>query len=164
MQESHQFKNNLDQSRLRTAILATAIVIASLISSGQNPRAENQASKNNSEIPEAPLGVSWPGSTPELFAPRVVNTDCIEINLVFNRDYTELFFSRIVDKLSYIFTCRLVDGTWTAPERLELMTEGSEAVDMALSPDEQSLYFLGITPEGDKTQSDIWVSGRTDEG
>ena len=126
--------------------------------------AHAQEQSNVASTATAPLGVSWPGSTPELFAPGVVNTDSIEINLVFNRDYTELFFSRIVDKLSYIFTCRLIDGAWTAPEPLELMPAGGEAVDMALSPDEQSLYFLGITPEGDKTQDDIWVSERTDEG
>ncbi len=83
---------------------------------------------------------------------------------MFDRGYTELFFSRIVDKVSFIYTCRLVRGTWTAPECLELMPAGGEAVDMALSPDEQSLYFLGITPEGNETQSDIWVSERTDKG
>ena len=161
---SHRLKDNSGQSGLRTAILATAIVLASLISSGQDSHAENQEGRSKAVTSDAPLGVSWPGSTPELFAPGVVNTDSIEINLVFSRDYTELFFSRIVNKLSYIFTCRLIDGAWTAPERLELMPEGGEAVDMALSPDEQSLYFLGITPDGNEAQSDIWVSDRTDEG
>jgi len=39
----------------------------------------------------APLDASWPGSTPELFAPGVVNTDGVEINLIFDLDYTELF-------------------------------------------------------------------------
>jgi hypothetical protein len=114
----------------------------------------------------APLDTPWPGSTPELFAPGVVNTDGVEINLVFDRDYTELFFARTVDKVFFVYTSRLVDGTWTAPERLDLYPEGisGEAVDMALSPDEQSLYFLGITPEGATTQSDIWVSERTDDG
>ena len=114
----------------------------------------------------APLDTSWPGSTPELFAPGVVNTDGVEINLVFDRDTTELFFARTVDKVFFVYTSRLVDGTWTAPERLKLYPEGvrAEAVDMALSPDEQSLYFLGITPEGETTQSDIWVSERTDGG
>ncbi len=114
----------------------------------------------------APFDGSWPGSTPELFAPGVVNTDGVEINLVFDRDNTELFFARTVDKVFFVYTSRLVDGTWTAPERLDFYPEGvhAEAVDMALSPDEQSLYFLGITPEGETTQSDIWVSERTDEG
>ncbi len=114
----------------------------------------------------APFATGWPGSTPELFAPGVVNTDGVEINLVFSRDLTELFFARTMDKVFFVYTSRLVDGTWTSPERLDLYPEGisGEAVDMALSPDEQSLYFLGITSEGETTQSDIWASERTDDG
>ena len=66
----------------------------------------------------APHDTSWPGSTPELFAPGVVNTDGIEINLVFDRDNTELFFDRTADKVFFVYTSRLVDGAWPAPERL----------------------------------------------
>ena len=57
----------------------------------------------------APLDASWPGSTPELFAPGVVNTDGVEINLVFDRDNTELFFARTVDKVFFVYTSRLED-------------------------------------------------------
>jgi hypothetical protein len=71
----------------------------------------------------APLDTSWPGSSPELLAPGVVNTDGVEINLVFDLDYTELFFARTVDKVFFIFTCRVVDGTWTAPERLDIVLQ-----------------------------------------
>jgi len=87
-----------------------------------------------------PPPLPGPGRTPELFAPGVVNTDGVEINLVFNRDGTELFFARTVDKVFFIYTSRLVDGAWTAPERLDLYPEGvrGEAVDMALSPDGDS--------------------------
>lgn len=115
---------------------------------------------------EAPLGTTWPDGKPELFAPGVVNTDGVEINLVFNAEYTELFFSRTVDKLFSIYTSGLVDGTWTEPERLELYGKEirGEAVDMALSPDGRFLYFLGITSDGDTTQDDIWVSERTKGG
>jgi hypothetical protein len=114
----------------------------------------------------APLGTRWPGRTPELFAPGVVNTDGVEINLVFDRDMTELFFARTVDKVFVIHTSRLVGGAWTAPARLDLYPAGvhGEAVDMALSPDGRSLYFLGITPEGGATQRDIWVAERRDAG
>lgn len=114
----------------------------------------------------APFDTAWPGSKPELFAPGVVNTDGVEINLVFDRDGTELFFARTENKLFSIYTARLVDGAWTAPERLDLYPEGidGEAVDMALSPDGQLLYFLGITGEAEAEQSDIWVSERLDKG
>jgi hypothetical protein len=121
---------------------------------------------SNAVASPAPLGASWPGRTPELFAPGVVNSDGIEINLVFNRDYTELFFARSEDRLFSIYTSRLANGEWSAPERLELYPEDvrAEAVDMALSPDEQSLYFLGIVYREESAQSDIWVADRTDAG
>ena len=118
---------------------------------------------------QAPLGVTWPGRTPDLFAPGVVNTDGIEINLVFNKAYTELFFARRIDGVFAIYTSRLAPDGWTTPEKLDLFPDNpaARAVDMALSPDEQALYFLGILPgktEGDDTETDIWVSDRTPAG
>jgi len=117
----------------------------------------------------APFGTSWPGSTPELFAPGVVNTDGVEINLVFDRDTTELFFARTTNRIFYIYTSRLVDGAWTSPERLDLYPEGvhGRAVDMALSPDGQSLYFLGImgadySTQGDRDRCGDLLDGRCD--
>jgi hypothetical protein len=117
----------------------------------------------------APLEVTWPGRTPELFAPGVVNTDGIEINLVFNKAYTELFFARRIDGVFAIHTSRLAADGWTTPEKLDLFPDNraAGAVDMALSPDEHALYFLGILPgktEGDDTERDIWVSDRTPTG
>ena len=117
----------------------------------------------------APFGTAWPGRTPELFAPGVVNSDGIEINLVFDRAMTELFFARRVDGVFAIFTARLESGGWTAPEKLDLFPDDptARAVDMALSPDERALYFLGIVPaetEGEDDRRDIWVSDRTPGG
>ncbi len=42
-----------------------------------------------------------PSTTPKLFAPSIVNTDSIELNVVFNYDNTEMFFSRIVNNSFY---------------------------------------------------------------
>jgi Tol biopolymer transport system component len=114
----------------------------------------------------APFDTSWPGDTPELFCPGIVNGDGVEINLVFNPGFTEFFFSRTEDREFSIFTSRLIDGAWSTPERLDLYGEGvrGEAVDMALSPDGRLLYFLGITSEAGKQQRDIWVSERVDAG
>ena len=100
------------------------VCIASLFLLLAFPDAHGQERPNAVPPGAAPLGTSWPGSTPELFAPGVVNTDGVEINLVFNRDYTELFFARTVDKVFFVFTCRVVDGTWTAPERLDINPAG----------------------------------------
>ena len=60
----------------------------------------------------APFGTAWPGSTPELFAPGVVNTDGVEINLVFDRDTTELFFARTTNRIFYIYTSRRYGESW----------------------------------------------------
>ena len=106
--------------------------------------------------------LSWPGSTPERVAEGIINTDALEINLVFNRDYTELYFARVVDGEFRIFRSDNLNGRWTSPRPLALYPEGfqGEAVDMALSPDDQSLYFLGITQDG----ANIWVSNRSGDG
>lgn len=40
----------------------------------------------------------------------------------------------------------------------------AEAVDMALSPDERSLYFWASLTRVRRRRSDIWVSDRTDNG
>jgi hypothetical protein len=117
----------------------------------------------------APFGTEWPGRTPELFAPGVVNSDAIEINLVFDMSMTELFFARRIDGVFAILTARLGPDGWTHPEELELFPDDPSirAVDMALSPDERALYFLGIAPgvtEGEADRRDIWVSDRTAAG
>ena len=108
----------------------------------------------------------WPGNTPELIAPGVINTDGIEINLVFSADCKELFFARSHDRIFSIYTSRFDPDGWSAPERLELFPADptAEAVDMTLSPDGQRLYFLGITGPSDNRATDIWVSKRTEEG
>jgi hypothetical protein len=135
----------------------TVILLASVLADCAAPPADTG---------QAPLETRWPGRTPEIFAPGVVNTDGIEINLVFNKAYTELFFSRSTDRIFAIFTSRLGPNGWTTPEKLDLFPDNpaAEAVDMALSPDEQALFFLGILPgkaEDDETKRNIWVSERT---
>ncbi len=47
-------------------------------------------------------GQKTPGTSPELFASPIVNTNSIELNSVFNSSMTEFFFTRIVNG-SYIF-------------------------------------------------------------
>jgi hypothetical protein len=112
------------------------------------------------------FGSPWPGNTPELIAPGVINTDGIEINLVFTSDYRELFFSRMDDGLSYIYAARRGPSGWYPPERLDLFPDDptAEAVDMALSPDDDKLYFLGITQVDGQAQADIYVSERNGSG
>lgn len=112
------------------------------------------------------FGSPWPGNTPELIAPGVINTDGIEINLVFTKDYREVFFSRMENGVSFIHTAHFGSDGWGAPRRLDLFPNDSaaEAVDMTLSPDGNRLYFLGITKSDGKEQNDIYVSERIASG
>jgi hypothetical protein len=91
-----------------------------------------------------------PSSVPKLFAPNIVNTDSIEINTVFNSSFTELFFTRIIDKKYIIHHSELIDGSWTQPKPIQMFAEQekeSVAIDPSISQDGNTMYFLGISPE-----------------
>ena len=109
------------------------------------------------------LGQKTPGTTPELFAPSLVNTDSVELNAVFNNSMTEFFFTRIVNRSFLIFHSELVDSKWTAPTALQMFPDSNvntTAVDMTLTPDGNTMYFLGANPENEtySAMSDIYRS------
>lgn len=113
------------------------------------------------------FGQTPPGPTPELFAPGVVNTEAIELNGVFSPDVGEFFFTRIVDGVGTMYHAVFDDERWSDPAPLLLYPAQARAlaVDMAVSPDGQALYFLGRHPHADSGQEpgpDIWVSRRVD--
>ena len=105
------------------------------------------------------LGQEPPGTLPELFAQSIVNTDSIELNAVFNNSNTEFFFTRIIEKSFVIHHSELVDGQWTAPQPIQMFPDQeviSTAVDMTVTQDGKTMYFLGRYP-GDAS-ADIFVS------
>ena len=108
-----------------------------------------------------------PGSTPELFAQSIVNTDSIEINVVFNRFYTEMFFTRIMNNRFVIHHSERIDGKWTTPKPLLMFADqesASVAIDPTISQDGETMYFLGISP-GDRlnnSKPDIYRSVKVD--
>lgn len=115
------------------------------------------------------LGQATPGNTPAAFAPGVVNTEAIELNGVFTPDGREFFFARLLDGVGTIHHATLGTGGWSAPTPLEVYGRSVRdlAVDMAVSPDGERLYFLGRHPHAGapaKTTADIWVSHRVDGG
>jgi hypothetical protein len=119
-------------------------------------------------LPDPPYyGQSPPGTTPESFAPGVVNTGAVELNGVFTPDGREFFFARLLDGIGTIFHSTHGPDGWSAPVVLEVYGDGvrSLAVDMAISPDGQSLYFLGEHAHAaapGEPGADIWVSHRVD--
>ena len=118
--------------------------------------------------PEASyLGQQTPGTAPELFAPSIVNTEGIELNAVFNNALTEFFFTRMADGSFVIYHAEFLHGQWTVPKAINLFPgrEGkTTAVDMSLTPDGNTLYFLGIVPENDTLNPppDIYRSHKAD--
>ena len=111
------------------------------------------------------LGQPVPGMTPLLFAPGIVSTDAIELNAVFTPDMREFFFARGSVGEPTIFHSRLTGGAWSAPRELPVYPGQARAlaVDMAVSPDGNELFFLGNyrpSGAGGAVNPDIWRSRR----
>jgi len=108
-----------------------------------------------------------PTAIPKLFAPSIVNTDSIEINTVFNSSFTEMFFTRIINKKFVIHHAELVEGIWNLPKPIQMFTDQekeSVAIDPSISQDGNTMYFLGISPEDllKKSKPDIYTSQKID--
>jgi hypothetical protein len=91
------------------------------------------------------FGQPLPGLIPALFASGIVSTDAIELNGVFAPDMKEFLFTRMVDGIHTMFHSQLVGGAWSTPRPLMLFPGQARAVavDMAVSPDGNELFFLG---------------------
>jgi hypothetical protein len=106
-----------------------------------------------------------PGTSPELFAPTIVNTDSVELNAVFNHSMTEFFFTRMINGSFVIHHAELIDGQWNLPKPIQMFpdTEAiTTAVDMSITSDGKKLYFLGIYPQDSTATSDIYQSEKID--
>ncbi len=118
------------------------------------------------------LGQTLPGEEPILFAPGMVNTGAVELNGVFSPDGEEFFFTRMIDgpdeQAGYPGKLRLIlfhsvytDDGWSKPEPLRLFPDAPHAwaADMSVSPDGQTLYFMGPHPsKGGDVDLNIWAS------
>jgi hypothetical protein len=119
-------------------------------------------SSYNSYLDQKPPGIKL-----ELFAPSIVNTDSIEINTVFNSSFTEMFFTRIINRRFVIHHSELVDGDWTSPRPIQMFVDEereSVAIDPSISQDGNTMYFLGVSPEdrSKKSKPDIYKSQKID--
>ena len=147
---------------MRFAVLVIA-VIAGAAAASYSPPVQNADSQSRY------LGQKPPGLTPERFAPGVVSTAGIEINGVFAPDFREFVFARQLDGVFTLFRSTLEGSKWSAPQPLRLYPGGaaSVAVDMAISPDGQEMFFMGRYKAGvapDERPFDIWMSRKKDGG
>lgn len=108
------------------------------------------------------LNFELPGNKPQLIAPNFINTDSVEINVVFNNAMDECFFMRIVNKHFLIFHTELKQKKWSKPEPIYMFNKDSisHAIDMTLTQDGKTMYFLGVSPRDivDKNPPDIYKS------
>ena len=147
---------------MRFAVLDIA-VIAGAASASDSPPVQSADSQSRY------LGQKPPGLTPERFAPGIVSTAGIEINGVFAPDFREFVFARQLDGVFTLFRSTLEGSKWSAPQPLRLYPGGAAgvAVDMAISPDGQEMFFMGRYKAGvapDERPFDIWMSRKKDGG
>lgn len=104
----------------------------------------------------------FPDNKPQLIALNFINTDSVEINVVFNNAMDECFFMRIVNKHFLIFHTELEQKKWSKPEPIYMFNKDSisHAIDMTLTQDGKIMYFLGVSPQDivDKNPPDIYKS------
>ncbi|MFC4635327.1 hypothetical protein ACFO3O_15565 [Dokdonia ponticola] len=104
-----------------------------------------------------------PSTTPKLFAPTIVNTESIELNVVFNYNHTEMFFSRIVDNSFVIHHSELIDGKWSNIKPIKMYPDTilvSIACDPTITKDGKTMYFLGVDPKlynNDITREELYT-------
>ena len=152
------------EARTMLACVACVLLVSACTSATRPDARESLASA----APLQPyMGQVPPGTKAQAFAPGVVNTAAIELNGVFTPDGREFFFARHLDGISTIHHSVMGPDGWSDPVPLDVYgaSARSLAVDMAVSPDGNSLYFLGQHPHAgapvDPT-ADIWVSQRVD--
>ncbi len=98
-----------------------------------------------------------------------LNTELNEGTATFNRDRTELFFTRCFstdkkeDSYCRIFYCKWEGSAWSAPVPLNFQQQGVNYGHPALSADGRTLYFSCNSKDG-WGGYDLWTSERQTDG
>ncbi len=98
-----------------------------------------------------------------------INSGNNEGTPVFNRDYTEMYFTRCYGgKKDSTDNCKILvstfeNGAWTTPKALDFVKPGVNYGDPSLSADGKTLYFTSNDPDG-WGKHDIYLSKRTPDG
>ena len=97
-----------------------------------------------------------------------LNTPDNEGTAVFNKDFTEMYFTRCFggkkeDSYCKIMVSEWQNDAWSAPEAVEFIQENINYGHPALSADGKQLYFSCNHPEG-WGGYDIWVAEKTTAG
>ncbi len=106
-------------------------------------------------------------SKPENFDP-ILNTGFHEGTACFNASKTEIYFTRCgsespTNDYCHIYTSRWEDGTWTAPEKLVLISDTSNEGQPFLSKDGKTMFFSS-DDKGGFGGRDIYTASKTESG
>jgi ankyrin repeat protein/Tol biopolymer transport system component len=119
-------------------------------------------------LPEgAYLGQEPPGTTPVLFAPRIVSTERAQLNAVFSPDGKEFYFTQRRPGGSSIMEMRMQESRWSRPTTASFSGRHAD-VDHFMTRDGRKMYFCSnraLVEGTEPTQRhvDIWVSTRSGE-
>ena len=97
-----------------------------------------------------------------------INSSANEGTLVFNDDFTEIYFTRCMgreraDQYCKLMTSKVSETGWTVPKVLDFVKDGINYGSPSISQDGNELYFACNDAEG-WGGYDIWVSERTKDG
>lgn len=119
-------------------------------------------------VPDPYLGLTPPGSTPEVFAPGLVSQpDAYEYGSVWSEDGREFFFGVNVGDRAEIRGMHWTEDGWSA-ESVVISDPRYTFGDPFLSPDQDRLYFISNRPleqlDGPPKDFDIWFIERKADG
>jgi len=117
------------------------------------------------------FGLESPGSTPEIFAPGIVSTECEygrNFAGTFSPDGNEFCFTRgRTGPGQRIWRMIRVHGVWSEPEPAPF-TVGVMEFEPFISPDGKRLFFGSLRPKPGSSEpnvrADIWVAEKMDAG
>lgn len=116
----------------------------------------------NTKIKGPYLGQTPPGLEPKPFAPGIVSTfGGFEFAITFSPDGNEIYFNRGAD----IFTSRLKEEGWTAPEQAPFNTPGLDH-EAHITSDGKIMFFGSVRVRPEKTEPEyaIWAMDRAKKG
>jgi hypothetical protein len=130
-----------------------------------NAAAEPIAAPSSGNASAAYFGLTPPETTPELFAPGIINIPGRSVGrIAFSPDATECAFTvfESIYANNRILYTRFENGAWT-PRTPVLDVDGRETLEPLFSRDNRRLYFAVKTP-GDPPNVDLWETQRTAGG
>ncbi|MCF8242238.1 MAG: hypothetical protein K9J16_12700 [Melioribacteraceae bacterium] len=113
------------------------------------------------------LGLTPPGSEPELFAPGFITTSLFTRDIAMMPDGNEIYFSVSAFNYNLIYCTKQVDGKWSEPVPAEFIKDFSYMYfEPFITHDGSKMFFFSTMVDVDSIEGDqdIWVVDRTDDG